>query len=159
MPFAEMQVSSAIAELRARIATARGQLPQAVSQILQQAAATTRDALHDAAPVGKTDEGQSAGLPGDAPGRLAASFVVRPVNDLQVDIVCVQPLKLKIIVEGRKEVLPKVKMALMWPGLAHPVRRAGPTKANDFVTPVLATVPDQAVAQATATFLQTLLGS
>lgn len=34
---------------------------------------------------------------------------------------------------GRGPVYPKVKKALYWPELAHPVKKAGPAPANDFV--------------------------
>ena len=34
---------------------------------------------------------------------------------------------------GRGPVYPVVKKALYWPELSHPVKRAGPAKANDFV--------------------------
>jgi len=37
------------------------------------------------------------------------------------------------VILGRGEVLPVNKEALYWPELAHPVKRAGPSRPNDFM--------------------------
>lgn len=168
MPLAQLRLPAGADDIQERIAAVRAQLPGAIAQTLAQAAKETQAALQQAAPVGKiieeaTTSGaqsqQPRGLPGDGPGKLADSFQVQQVGDSQVDVLTTQPAKLKIIVEGRGPVYPKTKMALMWPGLTHPVKRAGPTTPNDFVSPVLASVPDRAVTEAAALFIDPVLAT
>lgn len=96
--------------------------------------------LGNAAPQGKGEGGENP--PGDAPGPLSESFsayaeIHANGNSAVADVTTDQPLKFKFVTEGRGEVLPKTKKALFWKGLDHPVRRAGPAAANDFVSPVL----------------------
>lgn len=136
-----MQIQTNIAELRARILDARSLLPSLIQDAANEAGTVVSDELKAAAPQGK---GQSS-PPGDAPGPLAGSFSMQydsiSEEGTTVSVVTNQPTKLSFVVKGRGEVRPKVKRALYWEGLSHPVKRAGPSKANDFVSPVLDNAP------------------
>lgn len=133
--------ASGVDVLRTKLAEARAALPGLLQQAVQDAGAWVSQNLSDAAPVGK-----DAGPPGDAPGRLNESFYVQDEASKFADgaacsVRTRQPVKLQYVVKGRGVVLPVQKQALYWPSLAHPVRRAGPAPANDFVTPALALAP------------------
>ena len=130
--------------MRARIAEAKAALPGLLEQAVQDAGDWVAQNLSDAAPQGTS--GGGAPPPGDAPGRLSESFYVQTESSAFAEGAAVsvrtrQPQKLKYVVEGRGVVLPVRKRALYWPGLAHPVRRAGPSQPNDFVTPTLDSAP------------------
>jgi hypothetical protein len=130
---------------RQRLANTRAQVAPLLRQAAQDAGQWVAQNLSDAAPVGKAESGGTP-IDGDAPGRLNESFYVKDEGSTEssasVSVRTWQPAKLKLVVEGRGEVLPKAKKALYWQGLPHPVRRAGPAAANDFVSPVLAEAPD-----------------
>lgn len=133
-----------IMALRQRLANTRAQLQPLLRQAVQDAGQWVAQNLSDAAPVGKAESGGTP-IDGDAPGRLNESFYVQDEGSTEssasVTVRTRQPVKLKFVVEGRGEVRPVNKKALYWPGLPHPVKRAGPAAANDFVTPVLAEAP------------------
>ncbi|GAC1471381.1 MAG: hypothetical protein PVSMB5_19960 [Ktedonobacteraceae bacterium] len=138
---------SGLDALRARIAEARAVLPELLQEAAAEAGLQIVEALSEAAPVGQGEEGSTPPL-GDAPGRLNESFYVQAEESAYspggaVSVKTTQPTKLRFVVEGRGEVRPKYKRALYWPGLAHPVRRAGPAPANDFVTPVVESGPSE----------------
>ncbi len=130
--------TSGIDILRKKIA----EVERHVTPLLQKAAKESGELMASRL-KGKAPRGKSGGPPpsGDAPGALAQSFHVvekhRP-NVAAIEVQTKQPTKLKFVVKGRGVVKPKRKRALFWKGLAHPVKRAGPSKANDFVSPVLA---------------------
>ncbi len=134
-----------IMALRQRLAQTRAQLQPLLARAVRDAGGWVAQNLSDAAPVGKAESG---GTPpdGDAPGRLSESFYVVEEGSTEssaaVSVRTRQPTKLKFVVEGRGEVRPVNKKALYWPGLPHPVKRARPTTANDFVTPALAEAHD-----------------
>lgn len=67
-------------------------------------------------------------------GKTKSSIQQRKVSDGVREIFT--PVKWGPALEGgRGEVLPVNKMALFWPGLPHPVKRAGPSKAYPFMKP------------------------
>jgi hypothetical protein len=137
--------TSGLQALRARIAEARAAVPELLQQAVEGAGSWTVQNLGAAAPVG-TQSGGGPPPAGDAAGPLAESFYMQEeasqfANGARVSVRTRQPQKLEWIVQGRGEVRPVTKRALYWPGLAHPVKYAGPSKANDFVTPVLASMP------------------
>ncbi len=132
--------TSGLDALQLRLQEMKMLLPGIIRDTAQIAGDAVASELGDAAPVGK-GEG-SGNPPGDADGPLSESFsafaeIHANGNSAVAEVRCSQPTKLKFVTQGRGEVLPKVKKALFWPGLDHPVRRAGPAKANDFVSPVL----------------------
>jgi hypothetical protein len=129
---------------RARLAEARAALPGMLQDAVREAGDWVKQNLGDGAPVGEQE-----GPPpqGDGPGRLSESFSVQDESSAfspgaAISVRTTQPQKLDWVVNGRGEVLPINKRALFWPGLAHPIRRAGPSQPNDFVTPALAEMPD-----------------
>jgi hypothetical protein len=129
--------TSGLDRLLARVRKAQTELPRVTKEAAQRSGDTVKGLLSSAAPKGKT-----AGPPpsGDAIGRLSNSFSAKTEQNgtgARMTLVTSQPFKLKIITGGRKVVVPVNKKALFWPGLSHPVRRSGATKANDFVTPVM----------------------
>lgn len=136
-----IQLETNITELRARILDARSLLPSLIHDAANELGMVVVEDLKTAAPQGK---GESS-PPGDAPGFLADSFFVQEESVSEestiISVQTTQPQKLEYVVKGRGEVRPKVKRALYWEGLSHPVRRAGPTKANDFVSPVVDNAP------------------
>lgn len=129
--------TSGIDKIMARINKAQAELPRIARDTAQRAGDTVAKQLSSAAPKGKFN-----GLPpvGDGPGKLSNSFLAQAEQwgtGARMELKTTQGQKLEFVVKGRGVVLPKVKKALMWPGLPHPVRRAGPSKANDFVSPIL----------------------
>lgn len=135
--------TSGIMAWRQRLAQTRAQVGPLLVRATREAGEWVTQNLSDAAPKSKA---QNATPPdGDAPGRLAESFYVREEGATErsaaVSVKTTQPTKLKFVVEGRGEVRPVNKKALYWQGLPHPVKRAGPMAANDFVSPVLAEAP------------------
>lgn len=126
--------TTGLGALTMRFQDARAELPGLMQQAAQEAGQVLVDDLSASAPVG-ANEGPPP--PGDGPGRLAESFFVRDESETSVAVCTTQPLKLQYVRYGRGEVLPVRKRALMWPGLDHPVRRAGPSQPNDFLTPVI----------------------
>lgn len=130
--------TSGLDALIMRFEDARATLPGLLQEAVQEAGHLLAEDLGAAAPVGPI-EGPAGGTPppGDGEGKLRDSFYVQDESETSVSVRTTQPQKLDYVVNGRGEVLPVVKKALMWPGLPHPVKRAGPSQANDFVTPVL----------------------
>lgn len=127
--------------LRQKIAEARDALPDLLQQAAREAGEAVRQNLQDEAPVGAV-EGPPP--PGDAEGHLADSFSVQDEDSsggAAISVRTSQPQKLEYVTEGRGEVLPVTKKALFWRGLPHPVRRAGPSQPNDFVSKVLDNLP------------------
>lgn len=138
--------TSGLDALRERLAAARAALPDLLQEAAVEAGEWIVQNLHDAAPVGPNEGGPPP--EGDGPGRLADSFYVQEESSAYspggaITVRTTQPTKLKFVTEGRGEVLPKVKRALFWPGLTHPVRRAGPSEPNDFVEVELQSMPDE----------------
>lgn len=139
---------SGLDALRSKIAEARAALPGLLQEAAAEAGLQIVGALSTAAPVGAGEEGSMPPL-GDAPGRLNESFYVQAEESTYspggaISVRTTQPAKLEFVVKGRGEVRPKYKRALYWPGLAHPVKYAGPASANDFVTPVVESGPSEA---------------
>lgn len=134
--------ANGLQELIERLESAKAAVKPAVQDALRQEGERMVDNLQSACPVGI-----NAGPPppGDAPGRLTDSIHLTEnpgsINS-SVEIRTNQPVKMKFVREGRGVVLPKVKKALYWKGLDHPVRRAGPSKANDFVSPITSNPSD-----------------
>lgn len=130
--------TSGIDKIMSRIQKAQTELPRIARDTAQRAGDAVAKQLSSAAPKGK-----SSGLPpiGDGPGKLSNSFSAQAElrgTGARMELKTIQGQKLEFVVKGRGVVLPKVKKALMWPGLPHPVKRAGPAKANDFVSPIMA---------------------
>jgi hypothetical protein len=138
-----IQIRTNLIDLRASLMNARAFLPTLLHEAATETGTLVAEELKVAAPVGK---GESSSPPGDAEGRLADSFFVQDeivnAESATVAVKTNQPIKLKFVVKGRGTVLPVNKHALYWKELGYPVRRAGPSKANDFVTPVLDAAPD-----------------
>lgn len=129
--------TSGLDALLSRVRKAQAEVPRVTRDAAQRIGDTVKGQLASAAPKGK-----SGGPPpaGDGPGHLSNSFSAKAEQNgigARMTLVTSQPFKLKIITGGRRAVIPVTKKALMWPGLSHPVRRSGPVKANDFVTPVM----------------------
>lgn len=123
--------------LYARLLLAQERVPQAVQEGLDELSVDIITELADAAPKG-TGEGPPP--PGDADGPLADSFessIEASGYGARLRVTTTQPTKLKYVVEGRGPVYPVKAKALYWAGLDHPVKSAGPSQPNDFVTPVL----------------------
>lgn len=134
--------TSGIDALIKRINEAQNMVPPLLQEAAQKSGETVSNWLKDAAPHGR---GGGSPPPGEAPGSLAASFHVVPKHRSDasaIEVQTTQPLKLRYVRHGRGVVLPIRKRALYWKGLPHPVRRAGPSKPNEFVDPVLAKVDD-----------------
>lgn len=134
--------TSGIEALRKRIAQAEKDL----TPLLQKAAKESGEMVATHLKL-KSPHGRSGGPPptGDAPGTLAQSFHVvekHRTNVAATEVQTKQPTKLKFVTEGRGVVRPVRKKALWWRGLAHPVKRSGPSKKNDFVDKVLARTDD-----------------
>jgi hypothetical protein len=136
-----------IDELRARIAALRAALPEAMRSALDTTGTAVVGDLQQQAPSGGNDD---APPPlGDAPGKLRDSFISEITEDgLQATLLVstTQPQKLAWVRYGRGPVYPVNKKALFWPGLAHPVKYAGPSQPNEFVEPVISQAPDFAIA-------------
>lgn len=123
--------------LRAKLVECQQLVPAAVDEALGELGIEIITELAAAAPVGA---GEGPPPPGDAEGHLADSFVSdvsTQGRSSTLEITTTQPTKLRYVVEGRGEVLPVRAKALYWAGLDHPVKRAGPSEPNDFVTPVI----------------------
>lgn len=134
-------------ELRARIATLRAALPEAMRSALDNTGTAVVGDLQQQAPAGGNDD---ATPPlGDGPGKLRDSFqsdVTEASLHATLIVSTTQPQKLAWVRYGRGPVYPVTKKALMWPGLPHPVRYAGPSQPNEFVEPVISQAPDFATA-------------
>jgi hypothetical protein len=129
--------TSGIDALRKRIHDTVDALPSTVFEVAQKSGNAVKTKLSDASPRGSSGGGPP---PGDAAGPLSGSFFVDVAQQgygARATLKTKQPQKLEYVVQGRGEVRPVVKKALFWKGLKHPVKRAGPSKANDIVTPVL----------------------
>ncbi len=123
--------------LRARLVLAQQELPDAVYASLDELGGEIIDELAAAAPEGS---GEGPPPPGDEEGHLADSFISEVSSQgvgATLVITTTQPTKLRYVVEGRGDVYPVRAKALYWAGLDHPVKRAGPSEPNDFVTPVI----------------------
>ena len=66
--------------------------------------------------------------------RLMNSIVRLKTGEMSQTIMPTKPYA-EIIEKGRGVVLPVLKKALWWPGLPHPVLKAGPFKGDPFVRP------------------------
>ena len=135
---ATITITTNLSEFITRIEEAKAALAPLVVEAMTNVGNDLVQQLSDAAPRGT---GEEATPPeGDASGRLAESFVMEAESDemgAHVVVSTTQPQKLEWVRYGRGEVLPVVKKALFWPGLDHPVRRAGPSQPNDFVSPIV----------------------
>ncbi|MBF6588936.1 MAG: hypothetical protein IVW57_00210 [Ktedonobacterales bacterium] len=151
MPLLSMMQGDGLGTLRLRLTLLRDTLPQAVADTIERIGPEVASMLSDAAPAGKSAAGgESMPMEGDAPGRLQESFTstfTASASGATTTVSTTQPNKLALVRSGHRAVFPVRKRALMWPGLAHPVRRAGPVAPNDFVTPVLADAAVQAFAE------------
>jgi hypothetical protein len=142
-------------QAQARLSQVRVALRAAVQDALLASAQETAQALSEAAPRGRASSSGGGGTPigSDAPGTLKDSFTTeiaeQSASVLRVVVRTTQPAKLRYVRYGRGPVLPVQKLALMWEGLEHPVRRAGPAPANDFVTPVLQAARDATITRVT----------
>jgi hypothetical protein len=140
--------SSGVGELRLRLQMAQAAIGLVVPTVISQAGQYVADELSAAAPHGSNPDAPP--IAGDAPGPLASSFeqqmLASTADYAATQVITTQPHKLGFVVRGHGEVVPVNKRALMWQGLAHPVRKAKAVAPNDFVTPVL----DAGVAQAVA---------
>lgn len=67
-------------------------------------------------------------------GQLKSSIRVEDISPLEARVFQDEHVAkyAKWVLGGRGPVFPKKKKALFWPGLAHPVPRAGPAPANPF---------------------------
>ena len=135
---------SGLDALRQKLADACAALSNLLQEATLRAGDQIRQSLSDAAPVGQGGGGTPP--EGDASGPLRESFYVQEEPSAfnpgaAISVRTTQPTKLYYVTRGRGEILPVNKRALFWSTLAHPVRRAGPAQANDFVTPMLAEMP------------------
>jgi hypothetical protein len=144
--------------LQEQVAQARTQVDLLLNAELERLGAYAVDLLSADAPRGKSGSGGSP-IGTDAPGALANSFRWERAEN-QVDVLCSQPNKLDIIVNGRGPVYPRNKKALFWEGLDHPVKFARATTPNDFVTPAIEAVIYEvgASADAAAAHIAVLVG-
>ena len=134
--------------VRARITALQAALPEAVMTGMQQIGTEAVSALSAASPVGNSGADDTPPA-GDAPGALRDSFQSTLAGDgshANLTVFTTQPQKLSWVVNGRGPVYPVNKKALWWPGLPHPVKYAGPSTPNDFVSPVIDQAPDFAIA-------------
>ncbi|HZU01522.1 MAG TPA: hypothetical protein VFA10_17775 [Ktedonobacteraceae bacterium] len=125
--------------LRDALMAARDAVMPAVADAVEATCEQVQNGLSSAAPRGTGDDAAEP-PPGDAAGHLADSFsYALEAEEVMVTgtVSTSQPQKLAFVVEGRGEVFPVTKKALFWPGLAHPVRHAAASVANDFVSPVV----------------------
>ena len=147
MPFITFAITG-IAEAQARIAAIRAALPMALADALTDVGDAVTADLQARAPVGADDDDSQPAAAGDQAGRLRDSFVqdVTQASDTHASLVVrtTQPQKLAWVVDGRGDVYPVNKKALFWKAQGHPVMHAGPSKPNDFVSPVLDQVPEYA---------------
>jgi len=128
--------TSGIDALLARVHQVQSELSRVTKDAAQRVGDTVKEQLSGAAPKGRGGPPP----PTDASGPLSGSFSAKAEQQgagAYMELKTSQGVKLKFVTGGRGVVLPVNKRALFWPGLAHPVRRAGPSKANDFVSPVL----------------------
>jgi hypothetical protein len=128
--------TSGIDALLARVSKAQSELSRVTKDAAQRVGDTVKEQLSSSAPKGRGGPPP----PTDAPGPLSGSFAAHAEQQgagAHMELKTSQGIKLKFVTEGRGVVLPRNKRALFWPGLTHPVKRAGPSNANDFVTPVL----------------------
>lgn len=67
-------------------------------------------------------------------GQLKSSIRVEDISPLEARVFQDEHVAkyAKWVLGGRPAVYPKRKKALFWPGLKHPVKKAGPAKANPF---------------------------
>ena len=133
-----IEITTNLDEIIALIEEARAAVVPLLTEALVSGGEEMLQELSNAAPKGTGED--SIPPAGDASGRLADSFEMDEESDVSsahITIRTTQPQKLDWVVNGRGEVLPVTKKALYWKGLAHPVRRAGPSQPNDFVTPVV----------------------
>jgi hypothetical protein len=141
--------SGNVGELRLRLQMAQAAIGLVVPTVISQAGQYVADELKIAAPQGSSS-GDAPPIEGDAPGHLADSFeqqmLASTADYAATQVITTQPRKLGFVVRGHGEVVPVNKRALMWQGLAHPVRKAKAVAPNDFVTPVLEAGVAQAVA-------------
>ena|SRR5579885_2322749 len=129
--------TSQIDLLRTRLQLVQQRIPQVVVDELDILATDVLGQLSDACPKGT---GEGPGPAGDSDGPLAESFAAEVAvqgRGARLTITTTQPTKLKFVREGRGDVYPVRAKALYWQGLEHPVKHAGPSEANDFVTPII----------------------
>lgn len=129
--------TSQIDLLRARFQLVQERIPTVVQEELDILGTDVLGQLADACPKGS---GEGPNPSGDADGPLADSFeATLEVQGMgaRLTITTTQPTKLKFVREGRGDVYPVKAKALYWQGLDHPVKHAGPSQANDFVTPIV----------------------
>jgi len=138
MPLLTLTTTGTISELRARLQMAQAALGLVIPAAISQAGQNVADGLAAAAPHGANPDAPPVGS--DTPGPLASSFESHVTASgaayAAVEVITTQPTKLGFVVNGHGPVAPVNKKALMWQGLAHPVRSARAVAPNDFVTPV-----------------------
>jgi hypothetical protein len=129
-------------DLRARLALMRDSIAEFAVETGQIIGDNVVQKLGDAAP--KSNTGGSA-IGDDASGPLSESFsssVEMQGEGAMVTVETSQSIKLGYVVNGRSDIYPVNKRALYWVGLDHPVKHAGPSQPNDFVSGVIDSVDD-----------------
>lgn len=143
--------STGVNTLRIKLQMAHAAIGPAVATAIINSGEHVAQALATAAPRGSSDSGSSQPMGDDEPGRLAESFLNQALASgpdyAATQVITTQPNKLNLVRNGRGEVRPRTKKALMWNGLDHPVRRSRAVAPNDFVSPVLQEGADYARAQ------------
>lgn len=168
MPFMTVTLTGT-QNLVERIQAARAAMSAALLDAVTAACVDGVAMLAAAAPHGS---GQGQPPEGDAPGPLSESFVSEVTASgtlIRAVIRTTQPTKLRYVRLGTgvygpsgQRITPKAARALFWPGADHPVRSVSGMPPNDFVTPLLPAIQQQAaarVAEAGAAISATLNGA